>query len=285
MARKQSIQVDIAESNFGSWRGKPAVMEAPHRHNVVECNFVESGGMHYLLGGRRLHLSAGRFTVFWAARPHQVVGIEPGTRFHLFSWPLAWLLNWKLGDLNAALLNGQVVMEADKSRGSSDLALLSQWHQDLESLAPERRDLALLEMEARLRRLSLSSLDQGNPKPPNRLPEAGLTTAEKLAHFIAEHYLEKLSVETIARSAGLHPNYAMFLYQKAFGISLIESVTHHRVTHAQRLLTTTDRKILDIALDSGFGSASRFYDAFNEICGHSPREFRRTLLYSASDSA
>jgi transcriptional regulator GlxA family with amidase domain len=42
----------------------------------------------------------------------------------------------------------------------------------------------------------------------------------------------------------------------------------HRLFHARRLLATTDRKLLDIAMEreSGFGSASRFYESFTRAC-------------------
>jgi AraC-like DNA-binding protein len=74
---------------------------------------------------------------------------------------------------------------------------------------------------------------------------------------------------------GLHPNYAMGLFQNAFGTTLIEYLTHHRISHAQRLLATTDEKIVEVAFSSGFSSISRFNEAFRRECGCSPREYRR----------
>ena len=76
----------------------------------------------------------------------------------------------------------------------------------------------------------------------------------------------------------LHPNYAMNLFQKTFGTTLINYLTQHRVSHAQRLLATTDQTITDIAFNSGFNSISRFNDAFRRACGCSPREYRRSHL-------
>jgi len=72
----------------------------------------------------------------------------------------------------------------------------------------------------------------------------------------------------------LHPNYAMSLFKKAFGTTLIEYLTHHRVSHAQRLLATTDEKIVEVAFNSGFNSISRFNEAFRRACNCAPREYR-----------
>ena len=51
-----------------------------------------------------------------------------------------------------------------------------------------------------------------------------------------------------------------------------------RISHAQRLLVTTDDTILDIALAAGFQSLSRFNEAFKSICGCPPRDYRKQHL-------
>jgi transcriptional regulator GlxA family with amidase domain len=66
----------------------------------------------------------------------------------------------------------------------------------------------------------------------------------------------------------------MALFKKALGLTLIDCVTQHRVSHAQRLLATTDEKIIEVGLKSGFASMSRFHEAFKRACGRSPRDYR-----------
>jgi AraC-like DNA-binding protein len=74
---------------------------------------------------------------------------------------------------------------------------------------------------------------------------------------------------------GLNPNYTSGLFQKTFGTTISAFITEHRISHAQRLLITTDSKILEIALASGFNTLSRFNRAFLERCGCTPREYRQ----------
>jgi len=64
-------------------------------------------------------------------------------------------------------------------------------------------------------------------------------------------------------------------FHKACGISLMRYVNRQRVTHAQYLLASTDKKIIDVAMDSGFGSVSQFHHVFRGIAGASPREYAR----------
>ena len=96
-----------------------------------------------------------------------------------------------------------------------------------------------------------------------------------MAGYIAQHYTEPLQVGEISSAVELHPGYAMTLFQKTFGMTLIEYVNQHRTTHAQRLLAASDKKILTIALESGFGSLSRFNEAFKRAAGCTPRQHRK----------
>lgn len=66
----------------------------------------------------------------------------------------------------------------------------------------------------------------------------------------------------------------MRLFKRVFGTTLIDHLTHHRIFHAKRLLTTTDQKIVDVAFSSGFSSISRFNEAFRRACGCTPRAYR-----------
>jgi AraC-like DNA-binding protein len=143
----------------------------------------------------------------------------------------------------------------------------------------ERCHVSVLEVEARLRRLALSVAAEGprrsRRESPAVLDQRHLSRAERMACFIAQNYTQPLTAETIGQYVGLHPNYAMALFRRTFGTTLIEYVTQHRLAHAQRLLVTTKEVIVNIAFGSGFGSLSRFNEAFRKSFGCTPREYRR----------
>jgi AraC-like DNA-binding protein len=257
-----------------SWIARP--MARANRHNEVELNFLATGSLTYLLGGRRFTVEAGRLAAFWAAIPHQVVATGGEHAYHVATIPLAWFLQCRLpGGLVEKVLRGEPVIEADAAGASFDGLLFERWRSDLESPDPDRHRAVLLEMEARLLRLAGRLDGRARPSPVDigaNVPKK----VEQMATFIARHYTERLPIDRIATAAGLHPNYAMALFRKAFGTTLLEYVTQLRVSHAQRLLATTEDKILDVALSSGFSSLTRFSAAFGRICGVTPSEYRRT---------
>ena len=67
-------------------------MRRPDRHNEVELNFLESGSLTYLLGGRKVKVSSQRLSMFWAAIPHQIIEYAAGTEYFVATIPLAWFL-------------------------------------------------------------------------------------------------------------------------------------------------------------------------------------------------
>jgi AraC-like DNA-binding protein len=263
------------------WR--PSPMRRPDHHNEIELNFIESGTVTYLLGGTKTVLSAGRLSAFWAAIPHQIIDFGPKTAYFVATIPLPWFLQWRLPDHFAqALLQGRVLTEPADDRAGADSQRFARWEEDLEPAKPELEKVVLLEMQARLIRLACRlPATRHSPRKSERnapLTGFGLNRVEQMACYIAQHYTEGLTVQEIARCVKLHPNYAMNLFQKTFGTTLINYLTQHRVSHAQRLLATTDLTIAEIAFDSGFNSLSRFNEAFRRACGCSPRDYRRTHL-------
>jgi AraC-like DNA-binding protein len=273
---------DFKMMGLSGFHGPPHVMPSFHRHGEVEINFVEQGSVTYVSGSRQATIPAGQVALFWAAIPHRMVSHAEPSSFYWLTLPLTSFLQWQLPEpLVSAVLNGDVVINQDVTQFDRDRMLFQQWHADLEIDSAERREVVLLELEARMKRLALSAeSDPAGPRNPATKPvrdDVDLGNVERMARFIAVHYTEPMNVADVADEVGLHPNYALTLFRRGIGMGIGEFVTWHRITHAQRLLATSDAAILDIAFASGFGSTSRFYAAFKGECGCSPREYRASL--------
>jgi AraC-like DNA-binding protein len=271
---------DFAPYGFTCEKWLPRRMPRANRHNEIELNFLRAGSITYLLGGRRVTFTAGRLGCFWAAIPHQLVSYDGGDAYHVATIPLAWFLQCGLpGDVVQRLLRGEAIAEPDDARAAFDAQLFEQWFTDLDAGGGEHQRTVLLEMEARLVRLAEAFRRRAaRPGSPRRLTvdlgPGGISKVEQMATFLAQHYTEHLSVSAVASQVGLHPNYAMSVFRKAFGTTLLEYLTQLRISHAQRLLATTDDKVLDVALSSGFSSISRFNAAFGRVCGCTPTAYR-----------
>jgi AraC-like DNA-binding protein len=288
MGGRQHFSFDPERPDFAPYgltcvRWEPSPMRRPDHHNEIELNFLESGTVTYLLGGRKLVVQAGQLTAFWAAIPHQIIDFGSEPSYYVATIPLPWFLQWRLPErFVQTLLQGQIVADTTNGRAAHDAQLFASWEEDLSGRREEATEAVLLEMHARLVRLARSATPPGRAAksrdPMATLTDAGLSKVERMACFVAQHYRERINVQDIAKVTGLHPNYAMSLFQKTFGTTLVNYLTQHRVSHAQRLLATSNATVTEVAYESGFNSLSRFNEAFRRVRGCSPREFRRANI-------
>ena len=255
----------------------------PHSHNEIEVMLLEQGTGIWLMGGDIVTLKPGNLFVFWSIRPHQLIKSSAKTIINWLNIPLTVFIGWQLPEsFSKLLLSGQFIISPDKSWFSFDKRAFANWHRDLASPDKDRQKLALLEIESRLGRLAMETHAESNGSVtpdinPGLLNKNHFEKISQIADFVSKNFAERLTVAAIAKSIGMHPTSATKLFKKICGMNLMHYLTQHRIFHAQRLLSTTDRKILDVALDSGYQSASRFYAAFKEICGVSPQEFRKSF--------
>ena len=266
---------DGAPLDFRVWRGSMRAMPRAHRHEDVEANFLPDGEAWYLLGGRRVRVPAGRLALLWAATPHRLTAVT-ATRVVWATIPLGWLLTWGLpASFTRALLAGALLV--DRAPLPDDEAALHRWCADY-AKGRRWRDLAAREVEARIRRMALhrpTGARAGRRAAVDDDPAR--RHAEAMSGLIAARYRDDLGVEDVARHVGLHPHYAMALFRRHVGCSILEHLTRQRVAHVQRLLATTDTPVIEAGYDAGFGSVSRFYAAFAKVTGRSPRAYRRAV--------
>ena len=273
---------DFAPYGFSCEIWAPVPMNRADRHNEIELNLLKNGSLSYLLGGAKVSIPAGRLAIFWAAIPHQLISSTDNTEYYVATIPLAWFLQCQFPPhFVDAILHARVVLDPEPQTRGGDLEMFERWVHDLEKPDPMQSRIAFLEIEARLLRFAsavpknLGSSHHRRKEGNLMIETGGFNRVQEMASYIAQHYVEPLNAERIAHAVGLHPNYAMTVFKKAVGMTMIEFVVEHRISHAQRLLASTNEKILEVALNSGFASLSRFHDAFRKVCGCTPGDYRR----------
>jgi len=256
----------------------PKPMGVIHHHHEVEMNYVFSGGVTYLHRGSMRRLGPKRLALFWGSTPHSLVQVEPDTELAWITVPLAWVWAWGLPDrFVRALMEGKWWF-APPTFG--DRFQMRAWVNELKNPTRAQQRRLLLELEA----CFLWLADQAYSKSQDAATRwsegestSGLQRVELMAKCMAERFHENLSVADVAKAAKLHPNYAMPLFRKHCGVTIRDYLLQYRITHAQRLLLTTDDKVIDVALASGFSSQSSFYAAFVKLVKTTPQAFRRRV--------
>jgi AraC family transcriptional regulator, melibiose operon regulatory protein len=245
----------------------------------IELNLIKNGSVTYLYGGVETQVGAGRLVAFWSAIPHQIIEATRDAEYFAMTIPLTWFLQYQLPEeFTHLVLDGQVLLDP-KASSKADFDMFERWMNDVRLRQPARDRIVQLEVEARVLRFaddfaSLSPSSKGRPKASLVCDSNSADRIRQMLSYIARNYTNQITVEHIGKSAGLHPNYAMNLFRKTIGTTVVNYVTRLRISRAQQLLATSPDKVVDVALSSGFNSLSRFNDVFKKACGKSPREYR-----------
>lgn len=111
--------------------------------------------------------------------------------------------------------------------------------------------------------------DDASAPPPNAT--ARVTQAVRR---IECHPDEPLTLEALAQEAGLSPFHFLRLFERVTGTTPHQYVLRARLREAVTRLTTEPAKVIDVALDCGFGDVSNFNRAFRAEFGVSPKAWR-----------
>jgi AraC family transcriptional regulator len=96
----------------------------------------------------------------------------------------------------------------------------------------------------------------------------------KAIWFIETHFSGNISLDDIARSAGVSRYHVVRAFGFATGHSVMRYVRGRRLTEAARSLARGAPDILVVALDAGYGSHEAFTRAFREQFGLTPETVR-----------
>lgn len=92
--------------------------------------------------------------------------------------------------------------------------------------------------------------------------------------YIEENFSRPLTILEVAEYFHVSSFYLSHAYKRVTGYSPKQYLMQYRLTMARRLLLTTDEKVSEIALRTGFGDASNFTRTFRETTEMTPLEFR-----------
>lgn len=93
--------------------------------------------------------------------------------------------------------------------------------------------------------------------------------------YISKNYADNITLNDIAQLLGYNYNYVSRYFHKVFSMSFHDLLNLYRLEAATRLLDETDKKITEIAFESGFQSVRSFNNCFRSHLGVSPSEYKR----------
>jgi len=97
----------------------------------------------------------------------------------------------------------------------------------------------------------------------------------KVEDFMRENLASAVSLEDLAREAGVSRFHLLRLYKKLYGQTPLKRLTFLRMEEAKRLLKGRNETIPTVAARCGYENPSHFATAFRRVVGVTPRSYRR----------
>lgn len=97
----------------------------------------------------------------------------------------------------------------------------------------------------------------------------------RILQYIQENYAQKITLKEIAEREHITTSYLSHFFKDNFHESFQSYINSLRFEHALMLVLKTDRKIIDICIESGFSDSKYMNKVFLEKYHMTPKEFRQ----------
>lgn len=105
-------------------------------------------------------------------------------------------------------------------------------------------------------------------------PNKDKSIIRDIESYIQDNYQSNISINAIASSVYLTPQYLCKLYKKETGETVNDYITKVRIEQSKRLLRDRRYKLYEIAEKVGYNDANYYARVFKKITGLNPSEYR-----------
>ena len=250
-----------------------------HWHDEMELFKVEKGAMRVRCGSDYFEAQAGEMVFFNSGElpaAHSRAGQALDYTAGAFSPEML------CGDENdivrreyvAPVMEGKLHLRRVTRPGDGESAqVLAAFERAMELLL-ERPAAYELRVRAQLLEI-FAGLTQSGERAASqreRMPAQGIKAA---IDYIRSNYRQSITISQLAELSHMSDGHFCRLFKKYTFKTPEQYINRVRLSAAMDLLLESDRKVLDIAFDTGFNSLSYFIGVFKQSVGCTPTEFRR----------
>ena len=122
----------------------------------------------------------------------------------------------------------------------------------------------------------LMTFSESRGQTPEKEKDPSDNLVRQLTDYINTHLSswQNLSLNDISDSLHISKSYASHLFKKLTGKSFTQYLSDLRIAEAERLLSHTDMKILEISNRLEYCNSTVFCRTFRECTGYTPRQYR-----------
>ena len=114
------------------------------------------------------------------------------------------------------------------------------------------------------------------PYRPQNTPVT-INSFSQALEYISDNFTGKLSLRAVAQNVGIDPCHLSRMFKQRTGYGYLQYLHLLRITYAKDLLRNSNKKITEIAMESGFCDQKTFNRVFKELTGVTPKTYRVLL--------
>ena len=107
------------------------------------------------------------------------------------------------------------------------------------------------------------------------IEQAGQSPVRKAREYIHRHYADNISLDNVAREAGISANYLSRVFKEITGMGFNEYLTAVRLDESKKLLSDTNLSVHEVAAQVGYTDEKYYSKLFKKAFGIKPTEYRR----------
>jgi AraC-like DNA-binding protein len=259
----------------------------PHTHNFIELEIITSGSADHIVEGKVFTITKGDVVVLMPSFIHELQNVQELEHY-----------NFKF-DLEKLIL---LETDIEKLSGFQSLFILEPFHRYQHdyishmSLDEDQFDKVnffceLIYKEWTDKRegykwviksyfLALITYLSRNYSPKITGSSQRLKDIVNTVSYIQENLSQKITVSMLASMACLSERQYTRIFKEIYGVSPIEYVINCRLTLACRMMKNTQKSLLEISMNCGFGDKVYFCRLFKNRYGITTGQYRKRLEIS-----
>jgi AraC-like DNA-binding protein/quercetin dioxygenase-like cupin family protein len=248
-----------------------------HWHSEIELIRVLSGVLHVRLNQEAYRVQAGGTIFVNPETLHQAYPEDCVYECLVFHPDFIPALDDDSKSFMEGIKNLEYIIQAHQADPSEPLAIdIHNLFDIMETSTPGSK----LRVIGALYQLFGDVMDQKLYQIAETLPPSAdkkLPKLKTVLSFIRGNYQSAISLEDIARAAGMSRKYVCSFFKEMTAKTPMEYLKLYRIERAARKLITTDMSVTEVALSCGFNDFSYFIKTFKQIKGTTPAKYRKSV--------
>lgn len=107
---------------------------------------------------------------------------------------------------------------------------------------------------------------------------------KEIVKYIENNFTKDICIDKFTEIVPLSRRNLEVKFRNEMGVSIYQFILYCRIEHLAMLLATTNRTLLDLAIESGFNDSKNISRVFKKFKGYSPVEYRKKFKFEKKNS-